>query len=571
MEIKANYFLIGLFTIAGLVGSLLFFIWLASFQVDRQFQNYDVFFNNVSGLGQAGDVRYNGLSVGQVLRLDIEADDPRIRVRIEVDADTPVRTDSVATLEQQGVTGVSYVSLTGGSADAPLLRESSGERIPVIRSQQSALQTLADRGPDIVTNLANLIAELQGFASDENKERVATILQNASDASGSLETVMSDFSSVAQTVGKFTDKIDPLAGSAQETLREFDETLATARTTLDQATETLAAASETLNSAKSAIDVVGGSLESKVPEILDSVAAAITSVETAVIAAADEAKTLLRRFETTADLADARLTDLGGTVQNVDAALQSAENAFNAVVESSNAVEELFEGTGAELVDDARETLKLVDQSLTVLNETLKTDWPVVVADIREATSGAATVMREVEGVVAGLPGQIDALSVDAQVMLETATGTLRRAEETLGKLDNTLASADGALSAAEEAFSEVSGIVKEEVRPTAADIRSAAAQAETTMAALTRDLPDIAADLRETAGRARHIAEVIEGAANSAAPAVRDFAEHGLPEFTQFAREAQSLLSVVERLIQRIERDPPRFFFGNARPEFRR
>ncbi len=571
MEIKANYFLVGLFTIVGLIGSLLFFVWLASFQVDRQFQYYDVYFANVAGLDPTGDVRFNGLQVGKVLSLEITHDDPRIRVRIEVQADTPIRDDSVATLEQQGVTGVAYVSISGGTRDSGLLRHSAKDEVPVIRSQQSALQALADRGPDIVTNLANMIEELEGFASEENKQRVAHILENVSHASDALDTALSDFSTVAQTVSKITNKIDPMVESAQTTLHEFDDTLATARTTLDQATSTLSVASETLTSAKSTIDTVGGSLEAKVPDILDNVDVAVVSVQNSVTGAADQATELLKRLETTAGLADDRLTDLGTTLQVVDSTLTSAEKAFGAVVDSSTSVQALFEGTGAALVDDARDTLGMVDQSLAVLNQTLKTDWPVIVADVRDATGRAATVMQEAETVIAGLPGQIDTLSADAQETLKTASSTLRRSQETLGKLDGTLAIADGTLTAAEGAFTGLSGIVREEVAPTAADIRAAAAQAETTMAALTQDLPDMAADLRATADRARQIADEIESATKVAAPALRDFGLHGLPEFTQFARDAQSLVAVIERLIERIERDPARFFFGNARPDFRR
>ena len=69
METKANYLLIGLFTLAGLVGSMVFLLWLAQVQVDRQYAYYDVLFDNVTGLGDAGDVRFNGLPVGQVVGL----------------------------------------------------------------------------------------------------------------------------------------------------------------------------------------------------------------------------------------------------------------------------------------------------------------------------------------------------------------------------------------------------------------------------------------------------------------------------------------------------------------------
>jgi phospholipid/cholesterol/gamma-HCH transport system substrate-binding protein len=109
METRANFVLIGAFTLFGILGSLGFFLWLAKVEVDRQYAYYDILFTDVSGLGDAGDVRYNGLPVGQVVRLSLDRDDPgKVRVRIEIDAATPVKTDTIATLELQGVTGVSY-------------------------------------------------------------------------------------------------------------------------------------------------------------------------------------------------------------------------------------------------------------------------------------------------------------------------------------------------------------------------------------------------------------------------------------------------------------------------------
>ena len=88
METRANYILIGAFTLAGILGAFGFFLWLAKFEVTRQYAYYDVLFDNVSGLTAAGGVSYNGLPAGQVVSLRLDEEDPsKIRVRLEVDAD----------------------------------------------------------------------------------------------------------------------------------------------------------------------------------------------------------------------------------------------------------------------------------------------------------------------------------------------------------------------------------------------------------------------------------------------------------------------------------------------------
>ena len=74
METRANYVLIGACALAGILLGLGFFVWLAKFQIDRQYAYYDVLFDNVSGLSRAADVRFSGLSVGQVVSLDLDDD-----------------------------------------------------------------------------------------------------------------------------------------------------------------------------------------------------------------------------------------------------------------------------------------------------------------------------------------------------------------------------------------------------------------------------------------------------------------------------------------------------------------
>jgi phospholipid/cholesterol/gamma-HCH transport system substrate-binding protein len=87
-------------------------VWFARVQLDQQFAYYDMRFSSVSGLSEASEVRFGGLPVGQVVDVRLSDDrDGTITVRLEVDGKTPVRADSIATIESLGVTGVSYVGI----------------------------------------------------------------------------------------------------------------------------------------------------------------------------------------------------------------------------------------------------------------------------------------------------------------------------------------------------------------------------------------------------------------------------------------------------------------------------
>lgn len=140
METRANHILIGLFTLAGIVGSIALLLWFARVELDQQFAYYDVRFSSVSGLSEASDVRFAGLPVGQVVNVRLSPDrDGTVLVRLEVDASTPVRSDSIATIESQGVTGVSFVGISAGRPDTGLLVPTSDTPVPQITAGQSVL------------------------------------------------------------------------------------------------------------------------------------------------------------------------------------------------------------------------------------------------------------------------------------------------------------------------------------------------------------------------------------------------------------------------------------------------
>ena len=128
MEIKARYVLIGLFTLAAIVAGFAFVYWLETTGGLGKRVSYEVrFHNTVSGLLTGSPVLFDGIRVGEVTGLKLVPNEPKeIDVTIAIDASTPVRSDTQASLDFQGLTGVAVVTLTGGSAEAPVLKAALG-------------------------------------------------------------------------------------------------------------------------------------------------------------------------------------------------------------------------------------------------------------------------------------------------------------------------------------------------------------------------------------------------------------------------------------------------------------
>ena len=162
METRANYFIVGLFTLLGLFGIAGGLLWLAKIQVDQQYDYYDIYFESSSGLSNAGDVRYNGVQVGQVVSIGLDPDHPgRVRVRVEVADDTPVNQDTISSLEFQGVTGVSFVSLYGGTPQSKPLAVLDGQDYPVISSELSAIQDVFSSAPELLNKAIGLLENVR--------------------------------------------------------------------------------------------------------------------------------------------------------------------------------------------------------------------------------------------------------------------------------------------------------------------------------------------------------------------------------------------------------------------------
>lgn len=240
METKANYALIGAFTIVGFLGLLGFLMWFAKLQLNQQFAYYDAYFPEVAGLSVSSQVLFAGLSVGTVTAIELAPDSPdAVRVRLELDEDTPVRTNSRASIDTSAVTGVSQVTITPGTTGNMLLRDIAVDDIPVIQSSPTALQTIGEQAPELLSR-ANVVAQqLTHLFGDENQERVANILINLERATGNIDKTMTDVSratdavaAAATDLAAFGDKLDTLSQTADTALTNFSGASAQAETTL---------------------------------------------------------------------------------------------------------------------------------------------------------------------------------------------------------------------------------------------------------------------------------------------------------------------------------------------------
>ena len=248
METRASYVLIGAFTVLSILAGLGFFIWLAKVQLDRTYSHYDILFDTVAGLALASPVQFNGVDVGKVTAIDLDRDDPgRVRVRIELISATPVRQGTEATLQSQGVTGVSVVSLAGGEPDAERLPIVLPNDVPMIPSKPSAVQDLLEGAPDLLAEAIALLKDIKEFTTEENRAAIANILNNVDSATANLDTAITDFSAMSDDVGTAVDQIKDFTTRLDALSDTADDAIATAVRTMDNADGAISTAVRTMN------------------------------------------------------------------------------------------------------------------------------------------------------------------------------------------------------------------------------------------------------------------------------------------------------------------------------------
>lgn len=217
METKANYVLIGVFTLITSVFLLLFGLWAAKYSTDRDWQRYQVVFDEaVTGLTEGGSVQYNGISVGTVEELSLAPDDPRMVVAlIKVRKETPVKVDTRAKLSFTGLTGTAFIQLTGGSPDALPLRADNGDEVPRILTEASALQNIAETAN-------RLVARMDKVLSDENIQNINATLENIESATGALANQREDLGTLIRNARIASDKLNTTLDTANTALTDID-------------------------------------------------------------------------------------------------------------------------------------------------------------------------------------------------------------------------------------------------------------------------------------------------------------------------------------------------------------
>lgn len=249
METRTNYIVVGgalLVLVFGLIG---FVIWVVKGDIESERDSYYVYFTgSVSGLSKVSDVRYRGVPIGSVTDIRIDPQNvERVRVTIAVAGGTPIKEDSVASVEPQGITGVSFVQITGGTQESRRLKAKPGEKYPVLRSKPGQLETLFADAPELVNRIMVLVAQVSQLFDEQNRQAIAGTLSN-------IQTLTTTLADKSDQIGQFMDNASAAAVELRAASAEINGLTRELRGDLDHLSES---ADETLITARGALNTIG--------------------------------------------------------------------------------------------------------------------------------------------------------------------------------------------------------------------------------------------------------------------------------------------------------------------------
>ncbi|RED49166.1 MlaD family protein [Aestuariispira insulae] len=230
METKASYILVGSFVLGCLVTLVAAIIWLSGSELDQKSAFYDILFEgSVTGLKEGNPVRYRGVPVGVVHDIGINKDNvEQVRVTIEIQSDTPIKEDASASMEFQGLTGVGYVQISGGTHDAPDLKAGKGEKYPVIQATSSQLQEVFDQAPELINRFIALVDRANLLLNPANQENIAKTLENVSafsgalaEGSGEMKQLLADARKLTAEMNETLLRVRPILENADSTMRDI--------------------------------------------------------------------------------------------------------------------------------------------------------------------------------------------------------------------------------------------------------------------------------------------------------------------------------------------------------------
>ncbi|ODT31170.1 MAG: organic solvent ABC transporter substrate-binding protein [Kaistia sp. SCN 65-12] len=450
METRANYVIVGIFTLAAILAAFAFVYWTAAIGDRGETVMLRVRIpGSASGLGRGSFVLFNGVKVGDVRRVYIDVSNPTAAIAdAEVDRTTPITKSTKADIGLAGLTGQANIELKGGNpAEVNLLDEAEAEgKVAEIVANPSAVTNLLQTAQDIFGRADKVLSELEGFTHDVRGPLTETVqnVQTFSDAlarnSGGIDKFLESVGALSTELQGVSGKLDSTLKAAEGLLNAVDkdqvkEIVANVNTVTGNLKETSGQFDKVVRNADTAIASINAFAQStqgtlaKVDGILDGVdpkdvREALANIQKASENANKAAADIARVTDKFADRSD----DIDQTIHD---ARQLASRLNDASVRVDGILEKvdklLGSGEADGVVADARATLKSFKQVADTLNARLGTITDNLARFSGQGLQNVEALVQDSRRSINRIESAVTDLSRNPQRILQGGQGEVRQ------------------------------------------------------------------------------------------------------------------------------------------------
>jgi phospholipid/cholesterol/gamma-HCH transport system substrate-binding protein len=232
METRANYVIVGIFTLIAIATAFAFVYWASAIGDRGETTMLRIRIpGSASGLGRGSTVLFNGVKVGDVRRVYIDVLNPTVAIAdAEVDRLTPITKSTQADVGIAGLTGQANIELKGADPKEPNLLDQAEQegRIAEITANPSAVTNLLQTAQDIFKRADNVLNDLESFTRDvrgpltqtaQNVEKFSQALANNSDG---IDKFLTSVSALSEELAGVSGKLDGTLKAAEELLKSVD-------------------------------------------------------------------------------------------------------------------------------------------------------------------------------------------------------------------------------------------------------------------------------------------------------------------------------------------------------------
>jgi phospholipid/cholesterol/gamma-HCH transport system substrate-binding protein len=381
METKANYAIVGFFTLLVIAAAFGFVYWMA--QSGRGGPTAELAIRipgSANGLSVGSPVRFNGIPVGSVRSLSIDPEDPRYSIAFtEVRADAPVYQSTKSVLEVQGLTGAAYIELSGGAKGEENILQKAIEngRPAVLIADQSSVTNLLATADKILDRANTAIGDIQGFVGDargpltQTIRNVETFTAALSANSGNIDKFLNSLSTLSSAVDRVSTTLNSTLQAAEQLVRAIDaEKVNGVVTNAERLTRNIANASDDLEDVITNVKGAAASFAQAGVEAqsalkrADSLMAAASPEQVGTVvhnfaAASEDVRQVASSARTVVDDVSHRRDDINAAITDFTQMATKLNNASNRVDGILQKVDGLLSSDDSQgLFAQARETLQ---------------------------------------------------------------------------------------------------------------------------------------------------------------------------------------------------------------------